>query len=80
MFQVDELIRIRDGVGNFRPLIEHAPVADDDDARGLAHLIERDDFRGELGTDAAGIAHGERNDGFFQVHLLRAAPSAELRW
>ena len=36
--------------------IEHAPIANDNYARGLAHFVERDDFRGELGTDAAGIA------------------------
>ena len=59
-----------------RALVENAAVADHDDTRGLAHLVERDNLGGQLGADAAGIAHGQRNDGFFQFHLLQGPPSA----
>ena len=65
--------------GNLRALIEHAPIADDHDARGLADLVERDSFRGQLGADAGGVADRKGNDGLFQIDLLREAPSAEAR-
>jgi hypothetical protein len=43
----------------FRPLVEHAAVADHHDLRGVTHLFERDDLGGELGADAARVSPRE---------------------
>ena len=64
MFQIYEKVHPAGGdAGDSRAFVEYTPVADYHDLRGRAHLVERDDLRGELGADTAGVAHRECNYG-----------------
>jgi hypothetical protein len=39
--------------------IEHARIADDDEIRTILHHARREDFRGDLGSDACDVAEHE---------------------